>query len=117
MNPVQCPMTNDSVLWFVDGVPVKRKLDIKIVFINPFDSYGFHNSASDRREWLDYFLSQLDDNYKKNLAKYTLALRFRNTLLSKKPSKYKEQNNCLRWRAKHALKVFNCKACRIPKRD
>ncbi|MDD4975484.1 MAG: DNA replication and repair protein RecF [Bacteriovorax sp.] len=84
-------MTNESVLWFVDGVPVKRKLDIKIVFINPFDSYGFHNSASDRREWLDYFIGQLDDYYKKILAKYTLALRFRNTLLSKKPSKYKEQ--------------------------
>lgn len=84
-------MTSDSVLWFVDGSPVKRKLDIKIVFINPFDSYGFHNSASDRREWLDYFISQLDENYKKSLAKYTLALRFRNTLLSKKPSKYKEQ--------------------------
>lgn len=84
-------MATDSVLWFVDGVPVKRKLDIKIVFINPFDSYGFHNNASDRREWLDYFLSQLDSNYKKCLAKYTLALRFRNTLLAKKPSKYKEQ--------------------------
>lgn len=84
-------MTSDSVLWFVDGTPVKRKLDIKIVFINPFDSYGFHNSASDRREWLDYFIGQLDDNYKRSLAKYTLALRFRNTLLSKKPSKYKEQ--------------------------
>jgi DNA replication and repair protein RecF len=84
-------MTNDSILWFLDGAPVKRKLDIKIVFINPFDSYGFHNSASDRREWIDYFLSQLDDNYKKSLSKYTLALRFRNTLLSKKPSKFKEQ--------------------------
>ena len=84
-------MTNESVLWFVDGVPVKRKLDIKVVFINPFDSYGFHNSASDRREWLDYFLSQLDDQYKKSLAKYTLALRFRNTLLNKKPSRFKEQ--------------------------
>lgn len=84
-------MTNESVQWFIDGVPTKKKLDIKIVFINPFDSYGFHNSASDRREWLDYFLSQLDETYKKNLAKYTIALRFRNTLLSKKPSKYKEQ--------------------------
>lgn len=84
-------MTNDSILWFVDGAPAKKKLDIKIVFINPFDSYGFHNSASDRREWLDYFLSQLDNNYKKSLSKYTQALRFRNTLLSKKPSKFKEQ--------------------------
>ena len=84
-------MTNDSILWFIDGNPVKKKLDIKIVFINPFDSYGFHNNASDRREWLDYFLSQLDSNYKRNLAKYTIALRFRNTLLKKKPFKYKEQ--------------------------
>ncbi|MBC7713236.1 MAG: DNA replication and repair protein RecF [Rhizobacter sp.] len=84
-------MTNDSILWFVDGTPVKKRLDIKVVFINPFDSYGFHNNASDRREWLDYFLSQLDDQYKKSLSKYTLALRFRNTLLNKKPSRFKEQ--------------------------
>ena len=84
-------MTNENVLWFLDGAPIKRKLDIKVVFINPFDSYGFHNSASDRREWMDYFLSQLDDQYKKNLSKYTLALRFRNTLLNKKPSRFKEQ--------------------------
>lgn len=84
-------MTNEGVLWFVDGAPVKRKLEIKVVFINPFDSYGFHNSASDRREWIDYFLGQLDDSYKKSLAKYNIALRFRNTLLAKKPSKFKEQ--------------------------
>lgn len=84
-------MTNDSILWFLDGTPVKKRLDIKVVFINPFDSYGFHNNASDRREWLDYFLSQLDDLYKKGLSKYTLALRFRNTLLNKKPSRFKEQ--------------------------
>ena len=43
-------MTNESILWFVDGEPAKKKLDIKVVFINPFDSYGFHNTASDRRE-------------------------------------------------------------------
>ncbi len=84
-------MTHESILWFLDGSPIKKKLDIKIVFINPFDSYGFHNNASDRREWIDYFLSQLDDTYKKSLSKYNQALRFRNTLLSKKPSKFKEQ--------------------------
>ncbi len=84
-------MTNESVLWFLDGAPVKKKLDIKVVFINPFDSYGFHNNASDRREWIDYFLSQLDAVYKKDLSRYTLALRFRNTLLNKKPSRFKEQ--------------------------
>lgn len=86
-----CKMTNETIHWFYDGAPVKRRLDIKVVFINPFDSYGFHNSPSDRREWIDYFLSQLDDQYKKNLSKYTQAIRFRNTLLSKKPTKFKEQ--------------------------
>jgi DNA replication and repair protein RecF len=84
-------MTNEGILWFIDGAPVKKKLDIRVVFINPFDSYGFHNNASDRREWIDYFLGQLDDSYKKSLSKYTLALRFRNTLLAKKPSKFREQ--------------------------
>jgi DNA replication and repair protein RecF len=84
-------MNTDGSLWFLDGAPVKKKLDIKVVFINPFDSYGFHNNASERREWIDFFLSQLDESYKKSLAKYNLALRFRNTLLSKKPSKFREQ--------------------------
>ncbi len=84
-------MTNEGILWFVNGSPTKKKLDIKVVFINPFDSYGFHNNASDRREWIDYFLSQLDVDYKKNLTKYNTAIKFRNTLLSKKPSKYREQ--------------------------
>lgn len=84
-------MNNDETLFYQDGQPIKRRLDIKVVFINPFDSYGFHNSPSDRRETMDHFLSQLDDEYKKSLAKYTQALRFRNTLLSKKPSKFKEQ--------------------------
>ncbi len=39
----------------------------------------------------DYFVIKQDYYKKKSLSKYTLALRFRNTLLSKKPSKYKEQ--------------------------
>jgi DNA replication and repair protein RecF len=84
-------MTNENISWSVNGQIVKKKLDIKTIFINPFDSYTFHNNPSDRREWFDYFISQLDDNYKKNLKKYTQLLRFRNILLAKKPSKYKEQ--------------------------
>lgn len=84
-------MTNENILWFLDGAPAKKRLDIKVVFINPFDSYSFHNNASERREWLDYFLSQLDNDYKKNLSKYVTALKFRNTLLNKKPSRFREQ--------------------------
>lgn len=86
-------MSNDDVFWFLDGAPVKKRLDIKVLFINPFDSYGFHNQASHRREWIDYFISQLDPYYKKQLNKYFTSLKFRNTLLAKKPSKFREQIN------------------------
>lgn len=84
-------MTSEGISWFLNGSIIKKRLEIKTVFINPFDSYSFHNNASDRRDWIDTFLSLLDENYKKNLKKYTQALRFRNTLLSKKPYKFKEQ--------------------------
>ncbi len=84
-------MTSDNILWFLNGEPVKKKLDLKVIFINPFDSYGFHNNASDRREWIDFFIGQIDQTYKRNLSRYTQGMRFRNTLLSKKPNKFKEQ--------------------------
>jgi DNA replication and repair protein RecF len=84
-------INNQEFSWFQDGAPIKKKIDIKILFINPFDSYGFHNHASERREWIDYFISQLDPYYKKQLSKYSSSLKFRNILLFKKPSKYKEQ--------------------------
>ncbi|WP_417337028.1 DNA replication/repair protein RecF [Halobacteriovorax marinus] len=77
--------------WFVDGQPMKRKLDLKLVFINPFDSYAFHNTSSFRRQWMDQHISQIDSNYKKCLSRYNSSLRFRNSLLSKKPAKYLEQ--------------------------
>ncbi len=88
-------MTSENSFWSVNGSPVKKKLDIKTVFINPFDSYGFHNNSSDRREWIDFFISQLDEGYKRSLKKYQQTLRFRNTLLSKRPSKFKEQINAI----------------------
>jgi DNA replication and repair protein RecF len=84
-------VSNTDMNWFLDGAPIKKKIDIKILFINPFDSYGFHNHASERREWIDYFISQLDPYYKKQLSKYVTTLKFRNVLLQKKPSKFKEQ--------------------------
>ena len=84
-------MNQEDIYWFLDGAPAKKKLDIKVLFINPFDSYGFHNHASERRAWIDFFISQLDPYYKKQLSKYVISLRFRNTLLSKRPSKFIEQ--------------------------
>ena len=77
--------------WFLDQKPSKKKLNIGIVFINPFDSYGFHNTPGHRRTWVDQHLSQLDGLYKSTLKKFNNALKFRNTLLGKKPPRYKEQ--------------------------
>ncbi|EQC50051.1 DNA replication and repair protein RecF [Bacteriovorax sp. BSW11_IV] len=84
-------MENGSSNWYLNGQPTKRKIGINVVFINPFDSFSFHNTSSFRRNWIDTHLSMLDDQYKKTLSRYNSALKFRNTLLSKKPSKYLEQ--------------------------
>jgi DNA replication and repair protein RecF len=67
--------------WF-DGSLEKSKLKLESVFINPFDSYSFHTSASFRRSWLDTHLSQLDNEYKSALNKFQKALRFRNSILA-----------------------------------
>lgn len=77
--------------WYQNGKSTNRKLKTGVVFINPFDSQGFHNSASSRRSWIDDHLSQLDTKYKSELARYQKSLRFRNKLLSKKPSEFRKQ--------------------------
>ncbi|MDD0854726.1 DNA replication and repair protein RecF [Halobacteriovorax sp. GB3] len=84
-------LENGAANWYLNGQPAKRKIGINTVFINPFDSYGFHNTSSFRRNWIDTHLSMLDPEYKKTLSRYNSGLRFRNTLLSKKPNKYLEQ--------------------------
>ena len=45
-------MTAEEMSYFQNGKPIKKRIDIKTVFINPFDSYGFHTNSSDRREWI-----------------------------------------------------------------
>jgi DNA replication and repair protein RecF len=77
--------------WYLNGKGTKKRLPLGVVFVNPFDSYAFHNVASSRRQWIDYYLGQLDDEYRKKLLRYTKALRFRNSLLSKKPDQYLSQ--------------------------
>lgn len=77
--------------WFLDGRPAKKKPDLSAIFLNPFDSYAFHNTPSFRRNWFDGHLSLLNREYKKVLNQYNQALRFRNTLLAKRPSHYLEQ--------------------------
>jgi DNA replication and repair protein RecF len=81
--------------WYKNNIPTKKKPGIETYFINPFDSYAFHNTASFRRDWFDSNFSKISKGYKKNLKDYDQALRFRNKLLSKKPPKYKEQINAI----------------------
>ena len=77
--------------WYLENKPTKSKLDLKIIFINPFDSYAFHTTSSFRRNWIDTHLSYLSKEYKSTLSKFNTSLRFRNSLLSKKPQNYLEQ--------------------------
>jgi DNA replication and repair protein RecF len=79
--------------WFLNNTPTKKKLDLKTVFINPFDSFSFHTTSSFRRNWIDTHLSFLSKDYKSTLSKFNSSLRFRNNLLSKKPINYVEQIN------------------------
>lgn len=72
--------------WWVDNRPEKPKLPSAAIFVNPFDSYLFHTSATFRRQWLDIHLSQLDLEYKKTLGRFQKGLRQRNALLNMGPS-------------------------------
>jgi DNA replication and repair protein RecF len=85
----------NSTEYQINGRPSKKRPKISLVFINPFDSYGFHNIPSTRRQWFDTHISIMSSVYKTQLNKYNTALRFRNSLLSKKPAKFKEQINAI----------------------
>lgn len=82
---------NKSSEWYLNNGPVKKKPNIKTVFISPFDSFNFMNSKSFRRDWFDTYISLVDPIYKKELKKYQDSLRFKNSLLSKKPKHFREQ--------------------------
>lgn len=84
-------LSESGSTWFLQSKPSKRKLQIGVVFINPFDSQGFHLSASHRRNWIDDHIGQLNSEYKKALSRYNKSLRFRNKLLSTKPPQFQKQ--------------------------
>ncbi|RLA63128.1 MAG: hypothetical protein DRQ88_10605 [Epsilonproteobacteria bacterium] len=89
--PLSAKLENKSSSWFFNGKVIKRRPPIKVVFINPFDSYNFHHSGTSRRYFFDTHIGQLDESYRSLMARYNNFLRQRNTLLSKKPAKYREQ--------------------------
>ena len=97
--------------WFCEGKASPKKLEIPIVFINPFDSYGFHTLALHRRAWFDRHISMLNGEYKKTLGKYKQFLRFRNTLLGERPPHYRKQIIALDRELSACSKILT--SCRI----
>ncbi|MCK5883413.1 MAG: DNA replication and repair protein RecF [Bacteriovoracaceae bacterium] len=89
--PYSARVEEKSSQWYLNNTPAKKKPEIKIVFINPFDSFNFMNSSSFRRGWFDTHIGLLNPQYKRDLRKYMDSLRFRNALLSKKPAHYNQQ--------------------------
>jgi DNA replication and repair protein RecF len=84
-------LSSEGGSWYQNGKGTNRKLKTGVVFFNTFFFQGFHNSPSSRRSWVDDHLGQLDSAYKSDLARYQKSLRFRNKLLSKKPSQFRKQ--------------------------
>lgn len=88
-------ITNDGFQYFHNSKPIKRKLDIPTIFINPFDSFQYHNQSSFRRNLFDQYMSVMDADFKKVLARYNKCLRQRNALLSKRNAALRSQINAI----------------------
>ena len=85
-------ISKDSTEYLINGK--KKEKDSKkgtALFIGPFDSGPFFSSSQQRRELFDELICETNEDYKKVLKKYFTALRFRNSLLQRKPQKYMEQ--------------------------
>ena len=85
-------MTSDGFFSYLNGVATKKALkEIKLVFVGPFDPHLFHRDARERRVWFDHHLALLFPCYQTSLNNYKHALHFRNSLLLKRPPKYRQQ--------------------------
>ncbi len=73
---------NES-LFFLNSKREKKKANIHAIIINPFDSFLFFNRTSERRDWINHALSDVDEEYKKSLRDFNKALKMRNSLLAK----------------------------------
>lgn len=76
--------------WYLNNEP-KKFNSIKALVISPFDSNLFHTDSQFRRQWIDQLLSALSPRYKADLSNYKKCLKFRNSLLQKKPYRFEEQ--------------------------
>ena len=88
-------LEESKTTWFYNNKPYKKSLNLKPVFINPFDSFQFHTIPAFRRKLIDQLIGLLDNSYKKVLNKYNNCLKQRNFLLQKKPYQFEYQLDAL----------------------
>ncbi len=93
--PYSGKLREEGTEWYLEGRPTKKKLPVGVIFVDPFGGQKFYTSASVRRHWFDTHFSQLDLAYAKNLARYQAGLKFRNSLLSLRPDKFRQQISAL----------------------
>jgi DNA replication and repair protein RecF len=67
---------------FLGNKREKSKTPSSSIFINPFDAYNFHTSATFRRHWMDSNISLGDKEYRQVLNRFQKSMKFRNTLLA-----------------------------------
>ena len=84
-------LENKLSLIYLDGEKSKKRPNLSVVFINPFDSYNFYYTPSFKRNWFDTHIGIIDKVYRKNVNKHQKSIKFRNILLTKKTPKYREQ--------------------------
>lgn len=75
-------LTNEEHQYFQNSKAIKRKLKIPAIFINPFDSFQYHQMSSFRRNLMDQYLGVVDEEYRSLMARYQKCLRQRNALFA-----------------------------------
>jgi len=73
---------NDKKNYYYDGIKTKKKPNVDALFINPFDSFLFHQQKTFRKTWIDNHLSMIDLLYKDHLKKYNQAQRQRKKIIT-----------------------------------
>ncbi|MBI2521429.1 MAG: DNA replication and repair protein RecF [Bdellovibrio sp.] len=91
MQHLSLRISKDKTEYFINGKKARSNRYGTTLFIGPFDSGPFFLNASERRDLIDELICEISEDYKKILRKYFAALKFRNILLQKKPTKYREQ--------------------------
>jgi DNA replication and repair protein RecF len=70
-----------GISTYLDQEKFSKKPPLQVIIINPFDSFLFFNTSSQRRSWFDEHLSLMESEFRTNFSKFNKALKFRNALL------------------------------------